>query len=294
MKVALFGAYGHLGSDIQKELVRQGHEVLACDAIERELVLEGSGRSTFVKIDATKPETLEGVCENVDCVITTVGLTKASATVSCYDIDLNGNKNILAEAKRAGVKKFVYISVIHADEHAEIPMLDAKAKMEEEVKKSGIPYIIYRPTGYFYDIVHVLKPMVEKGAISLLGKEPGVANVIATEDFAEYIVDHLGDENVTVSIGGRETYNYDEIAKMCFDAVGKPCVIKRAPVFLFDILIFVNALKKNGKADIIKFSKFTLTGDLVGEVKYGKQSFSAYLEKEMKITVVKSSSGPEC
>ncbi len=35
MKVALFGAYGHLGSDIQKELVRQGHEVLACDAIER-------------------------------------------------------------------------------------------------------------------------------------------------------------------------------------------------------------------------------------------------------------------
>ena len=75
---------------------------------------------------------------------------------------------------------------------------------------------------------------------------------------------------------------YDEIAKMCFDAVGKPCVIKRAPVFLFDILIFVNALKKNGKADIIKFSKFTLTGDLVGEVKYGKQSFSAYLEKEMK------------
>lgn len=171
----------------------------------RELVLEGSGRSTFVKIDATKPETLEGVCENVDCVITTVGLTKASATVSCYDIDLNGNKNILAEAKRAGVKKFVYISVIHADEHAEIPMLDAKAKMEEEVKKSGIPYIIYRPTGYFYDIVHVLKPMVEKGEISLLGKEPGVANVIATEDFAEYIVDHLGDENVTVSIGALNT-----------------------------------------------------------------------------------------
>ena len=66
---------------------------------------------------------------------------------------------------------------------------------------------------------------------------------------------------------------------MCFEAANKPCVIKRAPAFLFDILIFINTIKKTGKADIIKFSKFTLTGDLVGEVKYGKQSFAKYIKE---------------
>ena len=157
-----------------------------------------------------------------------------------------------------------------------------EAGVGRAVKESGIPYIIYRPTGYFYDIVHVLKPMVEKGAIRLLGKTSGVANVIATEDFAEYIVSHLGEENRTISIGGKETYTYDEMAKICFDAVGKPCVIKRAPAWLFDVLIWINTMKKTGKADIIKFSKFTLVGNLVGDVSYGKQSFREYLTREIR------------
>ena len=268
MRVVLAGAFGHLGRDILKELVKQGHEVIALDAMEREVELQGSGRFTFHKIDCRKPETMAGLCDGADVVITTMGLTKASKELSCYDIDLKGNQNLLEEAKRGGAKKFIYISVIHADSHPEIPMLDAKAKMENLVKESGIPYIIYRPTGYFYDIVHVLKPMVEKGAIRLF--------------FAEYIVSHFGEENRTISIGGKETYTYDEMAKICFDAVGKPCVIKRAPAWLFDVLIWINTMKKTGKADIIKFSKFTLVGNLVGDVSYGKQSFREYLTREIR------------
>ena len=58
--------------------------------------------------------------------------------------------------------------------------------------------------------------------------------MIHTPDFAEYIVTHLEDVNKTVSIGGMETYTYEELAKMCFAAAGKPPVIKYAPPFLFD------------------------------------------------------------
>ena len=279
MKIVLAGAYGHLGGDILKVLESKGHDIVALDFNERPIAFSGNGTVTFKACDVTKKDMLSGLLNGADIVISTVGLTKASKEVTSYDIDLNGNLNILEEAKKTGVPKFVYISVIHADEHPEIPLLDAKAKFEKALKESGLEYIIYRPTGYFYDIVHVLKPMVDKGAINLLSGKPGVANVIATEDFADYIVDHLDEKNKTISIGGTETYNYDEIAQMCFESAGKPCVIKRAPAFLFDILIFINTIKKTGKADIIKFSKFTLTGDLVGEVKYGKQSFSKFIKE---------------
>lgn len=279
MKIVLAGAYGHLGGDILKALESKGHDIVALDFNERPIDFSGNGTVTFKACDVTKKEMLSGLLNGADMVISTVGLTKASKEVTSYDIDLNGNLNILEEAKKAGVPKFVYISVIHADEHPEIPLLDAKAKFEKALKESGLEYIIYRPTGYFYDILHVLKPMVDKGAINLLSGKPGVANVIATEDFADYIADHLNEKNETISIGGTETYNYDEIAQMCFEAANKPCVIKRAPAFLFDILIFINTIKKTGKADIIKFSKFTLTGDLVGEVKYGKQSFAKYIKE---------------
>ena len=65
---------------------------------------------------------------------------------------------------------------------------------------------------------------------------------------------------------------------MFFDAAGKPAVIKRAPVFLFDVLAWVNKRKKNGKEAIIRFSKWTLTHELVGKDKYGSKSFSAYIK----------------
>ena len=239
---------------------------------------EISGKYNAVKIDVTKPETLKGVMNGAEAIISTVGLTGTSATITNYDIDLNGNLNLLKEAKEAGIKHFSYVSVIKADSDPSVPMLHAKALFEKELKNSGLTYVIHRPTGYFYDIAKVFMPMIEKGSVSLLGKEDAHANVIDTTDLAEFIVLHMNDVNTTYDIGGKETYSYEEIATMFFEAAGKEVVIKRAPVFLFDVLAFVNKLKKNGKEAIIRFSKWTLTNELVGKDVYGDKSFKEYIK----------------
>lgn len=275
MKVVLAGAFGNLGADILKALAGAGHEVVAADMAVREI--EGVSCETRV-IDVTKPETLKGLCEGADAVVTTVGLTRTSATITNYDIDYQGNVNLLEEAKRAGVKRFVYISVIKADSDPNVPMLHAKAMFEEKLKESGLPWVIHRPTGYFYDIAKVFMPMIEKGTVTLLGKQDVHANVIDTPDFADFIVYHLTDENKTYDVGGKETYSYEEMAKMFFEAAGKPAVIKRAPVFLFDVLALVNKWKKNGKEAIIRFSKWTLTHELVGRDTWGEHSFREYIK----------------
>ena len=59
-------------------------------------------------------------------------------------------------------------------------------------------------------------------------------------------------------------------------------MIKRAPAFLFDVLAFVNKLKKNGKEAILRFSKWTLTEEMVGSTVYGDMSFKAYIEQSFK------------
>ncbi|MBR4667168.1 MAG: SDR family oxidoreductase [Butyrivibrio sp.] len=277
MKVVLAGAYGNLGADIFRTLINEGHEVVALDMAQREIGVDKN--FTFKKVDVTNPETLKGTCDGADVVITTVGLTKGSATISNYDIDYKGNLNLLNEAKRAGVKNFTYISVIKADKAPDVPMVHAKYLFEEELKKSGLTYVIHRPTGYFYDIVKVFKPMIEKGEVTLLGKEAVHANVISTQDFGEFIVKHMLDDNKVYNVGGKETYSYEEIANMCFEAAGKTPVVKRAPVWLFDVLAFVNKLKKNGKEAIIRFSKFTLTQDMVGDTVYGDMSFKEYIKE---------------
>ncbi|MCR5103190.1 MAG: SDR family oxidoreductase [Eubacterium sp.] len=278
MKVVLAGAYGNLGADVFRTLNKEGHEVIALDMMQRDIGVDSNYK--YIKVDVTDPDTLKGVCDGADVVITTVGLTKGSATVSNYDIDYKGNLNLLKEARKAKVKHFVYISVIKADKAPNVPMVHAKYLFEEKLKKSGLNYVIHRPTGYFYDIVKVFKPMVvEKGKVTLLGKKDVHANVISTEDFAEFIVKHMLDENKMYNVGGKETYTYEEIAKMCFKAAGKKPVIKRAPAWLFDVLGFFNWLKKNGRDAVIRFSKFTLTDDMVGDTVYGDMSFAQYIKE---------------
>lgn len=278
MKVVLAGAFGRLGSDILRALVRDGHDVLAVDMVLRELDgIEGSYEKK--QVDVTKPEQLAGLCEGADAVITTVGLTRTSAEVTNYDIDYRGNLNLLNEAKRAGVKKFAYVSVLKADRAPKVPMLHAKYLLEEALKASGIDYVIFRPTGYFYDIAKVFKPMIEKGEVTLLGKKPVSANVIDTTDLADFMLLHLNDKNVTYDIGGTETYTYEQIARMFFAVAGKEPVIKHAPPILFDVLAFINKLKKNGKEAILRFSKWTLTESMVAEHRFGRLSFKEYIEK---------------
>lgn len=256
MKVVLAGAYGKLGVEILKELVKQGHEVVAADMVEKEVQDLDTSKVTFKKINVTDKATLSGLCEGAEVVISTVGLTTSSATISNYDIDYKGNLNILEEAKKSDVKHFVYISVIRADEAEDVPMVHAKFLFEEELKKSGITYVIHRPTGYFYDIVKVFRPMIESGKVSLLGKKDVSANVIDTTDFAEFIVKSMLDENKLYNVGGKEVYTYRQIAEMCFEAAGVKGKISTAPAWLFTVLANLPKNKKNGKWAVICYTLF--------------------------------------
>ena len=279
MKTVLAGAFGNLGIEILKALINEGHEVVAADLKEGNYP-SLAGKYTFKAIDATNPETLKGLCDGADMIISTVGLTGASTRFTAYDIDYMGNVNLLNEAKAAGVKKFNYISVISCDEPGadKVPMLHAKYLFEEDLKASGLEYIIHRPTGYFYDIAKVFKPYVDKGEMQLLKGFGGVkANVVDCPDFAKFIVDTMNESNVTYSVGGKETYTYEEMAAMCFDAAKKPLKIKWAPIWLFGILANLPKIKKAGKHDIILFSKWTLSHDLVGDTCVGEGSFKEYL-----------------
>ncbi len=282
MKIVLAGAFGKLGSDILRTLCKTEHEIVAADAVLR--IPEDVDQSCFTvrQIDVTKPETMKGLCDGADVVITTVGLTGASTKVNNYDIDFHGNLNLLNEAKAAGVKHFDYISVINAHKGEGIPMVHSKYLLEQELKKSGVPYVIYRPTGYFYDIAHVFWPMIKSRSVQLLKvKKDPVANVIDTMDFAGFILKTMLDENKTYNVGGTETYTYRQIAQMFYAADGvTDGPIKVVPAFMMSVLAHLPKIKKSGRSDVIKFSKFTLTNDCYGDTEVPGKSFKAYIAEK--------------
>jgi len=277
VNILIAGAFGNLGTQLTRAALAAGHRVLAADKVQKPMDGVDCSRLEFREIDVTRPESLAGICEGMDIVISTVGLTSSSTLVTHYDIDLRGNLGILKEARKSGVGKFIYISVIKADTDRTIPMLDAKHQFEQALEASGTRYLIVRPTGYFYDIAKVFKPMVEKGSVRLLAGRHSRANVIHTADLADYIVGNLALDNRTVEIGGMETWTYEEIAGMFFASAGKEVKISYVPGFLFDMLALAARLSGNGKYANIKFGKWTLSHDMVGAVQFGKRSFSEYI-----------------
>ncbi len=283
MKVGLAGAFGNLGFEIFKNLIANNYDVVALDIREKDN--EFSGKYIYKHIDVTREETLTGVFDDCDIVISTVGLTTSSNKFSCYDIDFQGNVNLYEEAKKSNVKKFIYISVIACDtkDAKKVPMLNSKRMFETVLQNGEIPYLIYRPTGYFYDIIKVFTPYIKKGQMQLLkGYGDVKANVVDCSDFAIHIVNNLDEENKIYEIGGKETYSYNEITKLCFKASNKPVNIKYVPKFMFSILANLPIIKKSGKRDVILFSKFSLSHNLVGKDIIGDKSFKEYIEKNFR------------
>lgn len=61
--------------------------------------------------EVTQPETLQGVCDDVDIVFSSIGITRQKDGVTFKHVDYQGNKNLLHQAKASSVKKFIFVSV---------------------------------------------------------------------------------------------------------------------------------------------------------------------------------------
>ena len=53
--------------------------------------------------------------------------------------------------------------------------------------------------------------------------------------------------------------------------------MKVVPAFMMDILARLPKIKKSGRTDVIKFSKFTLTNDCYGDTEVPGKSFREYI-----------------
>ncbi|MFG1905707.1 SDR family oxidoreductase [Kribbella sp. NPDC048928] len=263
MRVMVAGATGYLGRHIVRELKDRGHFVRALvrDAVRLETVRDAVDE--VFTADATDQKALAGCCDGMDAVISSVGLVGKAGKKTAWDVDYAANRNLLEEAGRAGVGKFVYTSVVRAPALENLQLVRAKRAFEAELRGSGLAYTILLPNGYFSDFDAYLE-MARDGRVYLFGDGSFRINPIDGADVAAAAVDALDAAAHEVELGGPEILTHEEIANEAFRAAGTPPRIRHIPTWVITagltLLRWVTPLRVHG---VIEFPLTVLTHDVL-------------------------------
>ncbi len=279
-KVLVAGATGYLGRYLVTKLKKQGYWVkaLARDAQKLEDLREHIDE--IYEGEVTKPDTLNGICDDVDCIISSIGITRQKDGLTYMDVDYQGNKNLLDRAEKNEISKFIYVSVINAHLMKDLKIIQAKERFVDELKQSKLDYSIIRPTGFFSDMLEFLN-MAKKGKVFLFGSGLNKINPIHGDDLAEVCVNALKKPDKEMNVGGPETFTFQDIAELAFKALKKTTKISTLPLWMIRMILpLMRAVTSSKTYGPLEFMMSVMTMDVIGKL-YGKEKLSDFFEENI-------------
>lgn len=288
-KILLAGASGYLGKYLLNELSARGHYVRALVRDAGKLHGGSHGNLEVVEGEITQPESIIGCCTDIDVVISAIGITRQKDGLTYMDVDYQANLNLLEEARRSGVGKFLYISVLNGERLTHLGICQAKERFVKTLKHAGIDYCVIRPNGFFSDMAEFIN-MADRGRIYLFGRGQFRSNPIHGADLAIVCADAIKSTKKDIEVGGSETLTHNEIALIAFNAVKKVPAITYIPEWLRKITLqILRIFTKPTFYGPIEFFLEVMAMDMTAP-KYGKKTLKEFFVQQSKQTAKLSES----
>ncbi len=279
-KILIAGATGAVGKELIKALNSGEHELRALMRNPQKLVQSGIPQTNIFIADARNSESLHQSCDGIEVVISAIGaslqpkLTK-DRNATYFDVDFQANKNLLDEAKRAGVKKFIYVSAFKANENPGIAYFEAHAAFEKALINSGLEYAIIRPTGIFYIFEEFIK-LADKGIMPLFGDGSAKTNPIHESEVATACINAITADETEFDVGGSEVFSRRELGELCFAALNKKPRFISYPVGLLRWMIKPVAYVDRRLFEFLDFGVVVNTKEFIAP-KIGEKKLESYL-----------------
>ena len=204
MTIAITGATGQLGRLVVEKLKTR---TAASDLVA---LVRSPAKAAELGIaaraaDYGKPETLASALAHVDTLL----------LISSNEIGQRAqqHRNVIEAAKRAGVKRVVYTSLLHADTSV-LNLAAEHMETEQALKSSGIAYTILRNGWYTENYTGSVAGALAGGAF-MGSAEAGKISSAARADYAEaaaVVLTGTGHEGKSYELAGDSAYTLTELA----------------------------------------------------------------------------------
>ena len=251
MRVAVTGANGFVGRHLVARLLLGHHEVraLISERPGAEKELPGSGAGMDVRrADVRKPETLRGAFDGCDAVVHTVAIP-TERKQRFAEVNVAGVAHVVAETRRAGVRRIVHLSALGADPASPYPYLRSKGEGQALVTGSGIGHVVLRPSLLFGegdDFFPRLAFSLMFPVVPVPGDGRSRFQPLHVDDLAQALVAAVERPETAgvYEIGGAEPVTYDEMLAETMRGTGKhrptfhlPVPLMKPPAFFMGLVM---------------------------------------------------------
>jgi NADH dehydrogenase len=244
--ILVTGGSGFVGGHVVHALREAGRPVRCLVRKRAKAEVLATLGCELVEGDVTNPGSVRSAAEGVDAVVHLVAIRQGKPE-QFQRIMVDGTRNVLSAAKEAGVGRFVHMSALGVSEESKdlVPYYGAKWQMEQDVKASGLPYVIFRPSFVFErdgGILPTFRKLAKLTPVTpIIGSGEQRIQPIWAGDVAAYFdkaIDLDAATGRTFEIGGPDTVSWNEFWERLKRVLG----MRRPSVHVPVGLMKVNAL----------------------------------------------------
>jgi NADH dehydrogenase len=243
--ILVSGGTGFVGSAVVKELLRRGEQVavMGRDAskIRQQLGTDVNPREA----DVRDPASLAAAFDGIDVVVNAVQFPGSPVESrrkgwTFEEVDLKGTRHQVDAAKRAGVRRFVYVSGVGAAKDAPKHWFRYKWEAETYLQKSGLPeWAVVRPTWVYGPGDVSLNRFLGLGKmlpfIPMFGDGKQDMQPVFVEDVGRVVADAATRPeaaNQLFELGGPEVMSMNDVLRKTLEVQGKKKVLLHQPVIV--------------------------------------------------------------
>ena len=238
MSLLIVGGTGTLGRQVVLQALTIGYPVRCMVRNFRKANFLKEWGVELVYGDLARPETIPPCLKGITAVID-ASTSRANELDSLKQVDWDGKLCLIEASKAANVKRFIFFSAQNVEQFGDIPLMKVKYGIETKLKKSKIPYTIFRLTGFYQGLIEQYAiPILENLPIWVTNENTSIS-YMDTQDIARFCLRSLQlpqTTNQTFFLSGLKGWGSSEIIDLCQQLAGQEAKVQRIPLFALKLV----------------------------------------------------------